>query len=245
MMSAVRGDGPLEAILFWDIDGTLLTTGKAGVPALEQALQEATGRWVQLSSIRNDGLTDFQIAARLLELCDVRPSSTIVQRVLARYEELLPDALKKRTGRVLPNVQEVLERLTDRKDVASYLLTGNTRRGGRAKLDHYGLSHYFAGGAFAEDMGDRASIAVRALSLIGCGGEAAGLPILVIGDTPHDIGCAGAIGAHALAVATGGYSLSELQSCQPWRLFGELPPPQEFLDLLAELAPPAAGATTA
>src|SRR5678810_226750 len=27
-------------VLFWDIDGTLLTTGKAGVPAWEQAVRE-------------------------------------------------------------------------------------------------------------------------------------------------------------------------------------------------------------
>ena len=51
-------------ILFWDIDGTLLTTGKAGVPAWEAAVRETTGKEFQLSSIRVPGLTDYQIAAR-------------------------------------------------------------------------------------------------------------------------------------------------------------------------------------
>jgi phosphoglycolate phosphatase-like HAD superfamily hydrolase len=58
-------------ILFWDIDGTLLTTGKAGVPAWEAAVRETTGKDFQLSSIRIPGLTDFQIAARTFELLGV------------------------------------------------------------------------------------------------------------------------------------------------------------------------------
>ena len=39
-------------VLFWDIDGTLLTTGKAGVPAWEAAVTEVTGRDFELASIR-------------------------------------------------------------------------------------------------------------------------------------------------------------------------------------------------
>jgi phosphoglycolate phosphatase-like HAD superfamily hydrolase len=39
--------------------------------------------------------------------------------------------------------------------------------------------------------------------------------VLVIGDTPHDIRCARAIGARALAVATGGAEFAELQRHAP------------------------------
>jgi phosphoglycolate phosphatase-like HAD superfamily hydrolase len=39
--------------------------------------------------------------------------------------------------------------------------------------------------------------------------------VLVIGDTPLDIRCARAIGAKALAVATGGAKLEELKMRQP------------------------------
>ena len=42
-------------ILFWDIDGTLLTTGKAGVPAWEAAVREVTAQEFQLASIRVAG----------------------------------------------------------------------------------------------------------------------------------------------------------------------------------------------
>jgi phosphoglycolate phosphatase-like HAD superfamily hydrolase len=45
---------------------------------------------------------------------------------------------------------------------------------------------------------------------------------LVIGDTPLDIRCASAIGAKALAVATGGATLAELKRHQPEWAVAEL-----------------------
>src|SRR5476649_2067144 len=152
-------------VLFWDIDGTLLTTGKAGVPAWEAAVLEATGKAFQLSSIRVPGMTDYQIAARTFALLDVPATADGLKRMVKRYEELLPSTLPSKQGRVLPNVREILESLRGRADVRSYLLTGNTRGGARAKLTHYDLFHYFSDGAFAEDQGSRSSIATRALEL--------------------------------------------------------------------------------
>ena len=89
----------------------------------------------------------------------------------------------------------------------SYLLTGNTRAGARAKLTHYDLLQYFPDGAFAEDQGSRSSIATRALELARRAGPVAAERIFVIGDTPHDIECAASIDARTIAVATGGYTV--------------------------------------
>lgn len=219
-------------ILFWDIDGTLLTTGKAGVPAWEAAVRETTGQDFQLASIRVPGLTDFQIAARTFELLGVQPADGLLERMVTRYEDLLPSALPRKHGRVLPNVREILEVLRPRNDVQSYLLTGNTRRGARAKLTHYDLLKYFPDGAFAEDQSVRAAIAARALELARRNGPVGKEQIFVIGDTPHDIEAAAAIDARTIAVATGGYSVDELSAHRPWRVFDELPPPAAFLELI-------------
>jgi phosphoglycolate phosphatase-like HAD superfamily hydrolase len=219
-------------ILFWDIDGTLLTTGKAGVPAWEQAVRELTGREFALSSVRVPGLTDFQIAARTFELLDLPADADRIRRLVARYEELLPETLPLRQGQVLPGVREILEDLQVRTDVQSYLLTGNTRRGAAAKLAHYDLLRYFPDGAFAEDAGARATIAVRALELARRAGPVAEQDVFVVGDTPHDVHCADAIGARTIAVATGGYSVSELEPHRPWQLLERLPEPGAFLRLL-------------
>jgi phosphoglycolate phosphatase-like HAD superfamily hydrolase len=220
-------------VLFWDIDGTLLTTGKAGVPAWERAVQDTTGRPFDLSSIRIAGMSDYQIAVRTFEQLGLEPEEAGVRRLVLRYETLLDVTLPQRTGCVFPNVREILEGLRDRSDVRSYLLTGNTRGGARAKLSHYDLWQYFPDGAFAEDMGDRPSIAARALALARRAGPLQDERFFVIGDTPHDIHAANAIGARTIAVATGGYTLAELDEHGPWRLFGELPPVDEFVELIA------------
>jgi phosphoglycolate phosphatase-like HAD superfamily hydrolase len=221
-------------VLFWDIDGTLLTTGKAGVPAWEQAVREIVQRDFELSSFRVAGLTDYQIAVRTFEMLEVPVDDATIQRMVGRYEALLPEELPKKQGRVLPNVREILEHMRGRADVRSYLLTGNTRGGARAKLTHYNLFHYFAGGAFAEDAGDRAAIAARALQLARAAGPVADDGVFVVGDTPHDIECANAIGARTIAVATGGYGRDELESHRPWRAFDELPAAEEFARLIDE-----------
>jgi len=226
-----NGENPLT-ILFWDIDGTLLTTGKAGVPAWEAAVKAVTGRDFQLSSIRVPGLTDFQIAVRTFEILGIEPTDETLRRMVRLYEDGLPATLPLRQGSVLPNVREILEHLRDRDDVRSYLLTGNTRQGAQAKLTHYDLLKYFPDGAFAEDTGNRAMIATRALELAHRSGAVAPDRVFVIGDTPHDIDCANAIGAKTIAVATGGYTLDELAMHGAWRMFEELPPADEFLALI-------------
>ena len=221
-------------VLFWDIDGTLLTTGKAGVPAWEEAVKEDVGHDFQLSKFRIAGLTDYQIAVRTFELLGVDVNDDTIRRMVKRYEDLLPAALPLKNGRVLPNVREILDRLEHRDDVRSYLLTGNTRGGAKAKLTHYDLFRYFPDGAFAEDASDRSVIATRALELARRAGPVSDHGVFVVGDTPHDIHCANAIGARTVAVATGGYSLDELESHHPWRAFSELPPAGEFIRLIDE-----------
>jgi phosphoglycolate phosphatase-like HAD superfamily hydrolase len=220
-------------VLFWDIDGTLITTGKAGVPAWEQAVKETTGRDFELASIRIDGLTDYQIAVRTFELLGLDPDASRLGVLVGRYEGLLHTTLPQRQGRVMTNVREILERFRGDAAVRSYLLTGNTRGGAEAKLGHYDLLKYFPDGAFAEDTGDRASIAARALELARRAAPIDQDRLFVIGDTPHDVHAATAIGARTIAVATGGYSLAELESHRPWRVFAELPRPDEFVRLIA------------
>ena len=220
-------------VLFWDIDGTLLTTAKAGVFAWEDAVREFTGRTdFELAQLRIAGMTDYQIAVKTFETLGVEADEVVLRRFVARYGELLPSSLPRKNGRVLPNVREILEHLRGRSDVRSYLLTGNTRTGATAELTHYDLIHFFPDGAFAEDTGARASIASRALALARQAGPVAGDRLFVIGDTPHDIECARAIDAKTIAVATGGYSAAELQEHAPWRLFEELPPPEDFVRLI-------------
>ena len=55
---------------------------------------------------------------------------------------------------------------------------------------------------------------------------------LVIGDTPNDISCARAVGAKALAVATGKFSIEELREHQPDFLLPDLTDIPGFLKMI-------------
>jgi phosphoglycolate phosphatase len=217
--------------LFWDIDGTLLLTARAGIFALEDASERVLGARVDLTSMPTAGLTDFEIAQEICRAQGIEDPA-VPTRFLAAYEELLPERLGWRAGRVLPNVRENLDALSGRDDVVNMLLTGNVAGGAEAKLRHYGLWEYFgAGGAFSVEGCDRPAIARRARELAADhGGEVPpGERMVVIGDTPHDIRCGQAIGARTLAVATGpGYSLDALEACDPWMALEKLPGPPEL-----------------
>lgn len=221
-------------LIFWDIDGTLLTTAKAGIHAWEEALQVTAGVDADLEQFDTAGHPDFGIARRLLNEFAGGTADPARELALVRaYEARLPSALGRRTGRVLPNVRSILERLAGEPGTCSVLLTGNTRAGAAAKLTHYGLDGFFRSGAFSEPGADRAAIARAALNVArqeGCSTSAC--DAYVIGDTPHDLRCAAAIEARAIGVATGSYSVAELSTLAPWRVWPELPSADRFIAVL-------------
>jgi phosphoglycolate phosphatase len=213
--------------LFWDIDGTLLTTARAGVFSLEDALEEVSGVRVDLDGMATAGMTDYSIAEAALAGVGHPTDEAIVQRFLEVHGRQLPEYLHRREGHVMPGVREILDDLSGRGDVVNLLLTGNIEAGAAAKLAHYGLDGYFrAGGAFCVGPGERTEIARRALPL------ANGSPAVVIGDTAADVECGKEIGARTIAVATGSYSVEELAASDPWLLLERLPDPGAFRDLL-------------
>lgn len=220
-------------VLFWDIDGTLLTTGRAGIFAWEAALADTTGATLRLQDLKTAGLTDVEIANKILAAGDSGSSPELVRRLLTAYENYLPESLPRRTGRVLAGVERLLSELDRRNGYLSILLTGNTQKGAFAKLDYYGLSHWFCIGSFAGQREDRVAIARHAAEL--AQRQAGSIPthdMFVIGDTPHDVRCGKSIGARTIAVATGEYGIDELRDCDPWRALAEIGRAESFLALL-------------
>jgi phosphoglycolate phosphatase-like HAD superfamily hydrolase len=224
----------MTVVLCWDVDGTLLTTGRAGVFAFEQAVRDVCGFDPDLMEVETSGLTDHEVARRFLEHSGCGATDETVEAVLRAYERHLPERLHWRKGHVMPGVREALDALSQRDDVLNLLLTGNTAAGGEAKLRHYELWHYFSGGAFCVNGNPRDSIAeqVRALAEERLGVAARADALYVIGDTPADIRCGKAIGARTIAVASGSYSADQLEAERPWIVLERLPPPPEFVELL-------------
>ncbi|CQR70842.1 Pyrophosphatase PpaX [Sporomusa ovata DSM 2662] len=224
-------------ILFWDIDGTLIRTAKAGLYAFAQATTELWGRALEFDTLATAGMTDNFIARQIIEVSSGREASlSEIDCLCRRYEELLPRELVARKGLILPEVANILACLHERDDYKLLLLTGNSKMGAQIKLKYFALDRYFdfASSAFAEQFERRSDIANNALKIVQANwGDPGQHKIYVIGDTPHDIECGRGIGAYTIGVATGSYSLTELQSLGPWWSIEVLPEAEIFATKLA------------
>jgi phosphoglycolate phosphatase len=196
----------MSRLLLFDIDCTLVDTGGAGMEALKQTARElfgADGPELDLA-----GSTDSGIVRGML---DHFSSDLSLDAFYEVYLSKLPPNLDSFAGRVLPGVDSLLDGIV-RSDDTLGLLTGNIAKGAWEKLSYYGLSDYFAFGAFGDDHHDRNLLGPVALDRASQNSEYVyqGENTIVIGDTPKDIACGKAMGAVTLAVATGGFSVAEL-----------------------------------
>lgn len=197
-------------IILFDIDGTLLLTGGAGLHALARAFGELYGVVGAGEDVEFHGRTDPLILDSIAERHLGRPLGPgELDAIVERYLEHLPKTLADRPYRVLPGVQQLLDSLHVRQDVVLGLATGNFEPAAWQKLRRGGLDRYFSFGGFGSDHADRAELTRIAVSR-GRGLAGKDAPVLVVGDTVHDIRCARAAGATCLAVATGNASSAVL-----------------------------------
>jgi phosphoglycolate phosphatase-like HAD superfamily hydrolase len=223
-----------KRLLLFDIDGTLIHSGGAGVQALKSAFKERFGIDDDLHDIEIAGMTDSGIVVSVLNKHKIPANHENVSAFLDSYVHFLSLELPRREGKLLPGVLDLLERLKSRPHVVLALLTGNVSRGARLKLEHYGVWHFFEFGAFADDHRDRNELGrfARARAKEKHGREFAASEIDVIGDTPRDIACGKALGARTIAVATGRWSLDELAKHDPDFLIDDLSDVETIIDTL-------------
>jgi phosphoglycolate phosphatase-like HAD superfamily hydrolase len=207
----------MPKLLLFDIDGTLVLTGGAGIRAMNRAGEEILGVLNLLDGIPCAGRTDWIILHDALTKTGHELDEDLFGRMrdahiryLAEEIEHPGDGVKD----VMPGVRELLPALRSRDDVTLGLLTGNFEEAARIKLDHFDLWEYFRCGAFGDDAADRNALVPFAVDRArGCGlGSFDYSDVVVIGDTPHDVACAVAVGAQPVAVATGGFSVDQLRT---------------------------------
>lgn len=216
-------------VALFDIDGTILLAHGAGRRAMERALADTTGTSGP-AGLHYAGKTDGQIvreAMRASGFSDADVDARMVT-ILARYVANLDSelaAVERAHARILPGVTELLLACEAHEEVLLGLLTGNLLEGATRKLRAVGVDPArFRFGAYGSDHEHRPTLAAiaheRAAAAIGRHVDVA--ECVVIGDTPADVGCALAIGARAVGVATGNFSTDELRQSGAHVVFDDL-----------------------
>ncbi|HJU90548.1 MAG TPA: HAD family hydrolase [Gemmatimonadaceae bacterium] len=217
----------MKLVLF-DIDGTILWSDGAGRRAMTAALTEIFGG-AGPTEYRYDGKTDPQIVRDLMrhsghtdEAIEARLDALMARYLEGLREELGPGSTH---AHLYDGVAELLDALEARSDITLGLLTGNLAEGAAIKLRAVGIDpQRFRVGAFGSDHHHRPELPSvaqrRAREHLGL--DIAGDRIIVIGDTPADLECGRSIGAKAIGVATGRYSMEELQRHHAIAVFRDL-----------------------
>jgi phosphoglycolate phosphatase len=217
----------MPKLVLFDIDGTLVLTGGAGLRAMNRAGETVLGVAAILDGIPVAGRTDWIILHDAMAKIGRRLDEGLFSRLRDEYVRNLRDEILEQgqgTKAVMPGIAALLDALQPRRDLFLGLLTGNFQEGARIKLEHFDLWRYFPCGAFGDDAADRNALVPFAVERAqACGfGDIAYEDVVVIGDTPHDVACARAVGAVPIAVATGTYTVSQLRDTGAEHVFEDL-----------------------
>ncbi len=209
-------------LVLFDIDGTLLSVGRAARDAFGEGLASVYGYDGDLDRYDFSGRTDPQIASMILRDFGLSDDE-IAARIHSLWEHYLRDLGRYVPGqaRVLPGIREVVEALAADERVVLALLTGNIEPGARLKLGAAGLNEYFPFGAFGSDSANREElppIAVARASALD-GQEFRGRDVIIIGDSIYDVRCGVPHGALTVAIASGKTPRASLAAENPDYLF--------------------------
>ena len=225
-------------LVLFDIDGTLLNSGGMGRAAMQRALGQIFGSPGN-PSYRYDGKTDRQIVRDVMRM-EGHSDEHIDSRMETLIETYL-DGLRngatsgKFNVRPLEGVPEILDALEARDDVVLGLLTGNVEPGARIKLKLAGIDpDRFRVNAFGSDHEHRPELPAIAQRRAGeqLGLDLTGERMVVIGDTPADIECGRSLGAKAIGVASGHYTVDQLSAHNPYAVFPSLKQTSKVLDTI-------------
>lgn len=223
-------------LVLFDIDGTLLNSEGLGRTSMRRALGSIFGSPGN-PAYRYDGKTDKQIVRDVMRL--EGHSDGHIDSQMEKLIEIYLDGLREGAASGKFNVRphegvvELLDALEPREDIVLGLLTGNVEPGARTKLTAAGINpDRFRVNAFGSDHEHRPELPAiaqrRASENLGL--DIAGDRMVVIGDTPADIACGRSLGAKAIGVASGHYTVEDLLSHNPYAVFPSLKNTEQLLE---------------
>ena len=203
-------------LLLFDVDATLISTGGAGLRALNRAFKKLLDLESAMLDIAPHGKTDPAIVREVFQkrMKEASATETVISEVIEMYVEYLRDEIDRSdTYQVLPGIRDILAEMRTRADVLMGLATGNVESGARIKLQRGGLNEFFSFGGYGSDAELRADLVRRAAERAERrhGSRIAGSDTFVIGDTPLDIEAGRRAGFKTVGVATGQFSVDQLR----------------------------------
>ena len=195
-----------KTLILWDIDGTILHSTGAGMKALNRALETVFGIAGSFDGIDFAGRTDPLIIRQIFARFGIEHTPGELRQLRRRLRgRASRNARRQQRAGPSRRAGDPRAGASDTAGVAQGLLTGNLGGAHEIKLGFHGLWEYFPVGAFADDSEIRNELGPHAHRRARghWGDEFPVERVWIVGDTPHDIACARAFGARALAVATG------------------------------------------
>lgn len=230
----------LTKLILFDIDGTLLTTGRAPRRAISRALKTVYQIEDSLEGLSRStfaGKTDPNIVLAILSRNNypLEKMNDRLSSFFTCYTEALKEELPGETrARLHPGVRELLESLQSSGKAFLGILTGNIQEGARIKLGHFGLGPFFSTGSYGSDSGDRGDLPAVAVKRVyeKTGRTFEGKNVIIVGDTYDDLKVSRLFGARSVLVATGFYQYAELAEAGPDCLFQDFSDTEKVVEAL-------------
>ena len=209
----------MNALILFDIDATMVTTGGLGVRAMGLAGKQLFGDEFTTDGLDFAGRIDPLLVRELFANNRVARTPEAERAFRAAYGRHLASLFDRSSlHTALPGVGSLLDRLGDGKAGVLGVLTGNFAETGTLKLERCGIDPaQFAVAAWGDESPHEPpardhlpAVALgRFVERFGRAVEPG--RVTIIGDTPHDVRCARVHGCRSLAVATGKFSVEELE----------------------------------
>ena len=156
----------IARLVLFDIDGTLLSSGRRGLGAFSEAMRRTFGTDGGIETYRFEGKLDPVIVADLMRGAGI-PDDVVAARrpaALELYLDLLEEALAEEPPKLKPGVADLVERVSSSPAAVPALLTGNVQRGARIKLSAAGIWDRFRFGVFGDEASRRVDLGPIALT---------------------------------------------------------------------------------
>ncbi len=201
-------------VVLFDVDETLVHTGGSGARSWKAAFDTLYDIPADIGEHSSAGETDPQVArATFRAVLHRDPSDDELGRLYAQYLLHLAEDIGVSEGyRVLPGAEKILLRLGE-AGVMLGLVSGAMEGAARTKLVPANLNRFFVFGAYGSDSPDRTELTKLAIEKAArLHDQLAPSKVYVVGDTPHDMEATNASGAVSVGVASGHYSVDELEA---------------------------------